>query len=312
MKKVIKLTEADLNKLIQKVLMETVGEEPIISQTGHQFGKFIFHSGQSYPFGYISSGSGKKYTVSKSNEPEWIKNIADFVNSSGTYDTIKKYYRDEKYGIPKFIKIDVGTSVSGTKEQNADVAQKRYNFLTGLIAKALRTLAVGEDIIKQIVINCIESGYKPTGEDLNFSDKKRLRDKQEEMYAYIEIYPINVKGLKTGAIQNVQRGLNSASSMLANIGWVYDGVEAQTIVNEIKRLQTYSDIQDLNNTINAGGKWNSLEEFLNEQLQSHSTEMKLVAQHLMKCAVASQKQKDTVRMRSYGSGRIEIIIGLNN
>ena len=30
MAKIIKLTEADLNKLIQKVLMETVGEEPIM------------------------------------------------------------------------------------------------------------------------------------------------------------------------------------------------------------------------------------------------------------------------------------------
>lgn len=279
MKKVIRLTESDLNKLIQKVLQETVGEEPIISQTGHQFGKFIFHSGQTYPFGYIEVG-GRKYNVSKSEEPNWVKNIADFIKSSGTYDTIKRYYRDETYGIPKFIKIDVGTSVSGTKEKNADVAQKRYNFLVGLIAKALRTLAVGEDIIKQIAINCIESGYKPTGEDLNFSDQKRLKDKQEEMYAYIEIYPIKVKGLKTSGIQNVQKGLNNASSITAS--WIFDGVDEKTILQNIQQLGTASDITDLSNSINAGGKWHSLEEFLDDQLQNYPYTRGLVNAHLAK------------------------------
>lgn len=49
MAKIIKLTEADLNKLIQKVLMETVGEEPIMDNRDYISAYMGFGEGKTTP-----------------------------------------------------------------------------------------------------------------------------------------------------------------------------------------------------------------------------------------------------------------------
>jgi hypothetical protein len=300
MKKTIKLTESDLTALVRRILNE-VAEEPIMDHTETIFGTMYFDEGKTRP-SYTSSG--ERFDNEDYNDS--VEGLAEFLSKeSNTIKTIEKFYNNPNFKIPKFITVNVGTSHSGTGEKNAAVAQGRLNFIMGIVMKAFDKLGFDSSVAKSFVISNADTKYKP--KKLNsVYDPKKVQVGKFDRYGFIAVTPINVKGLKTGAIQSVQKGLNSASSVFANIGWVFDGVEAQTIVNQIKRLQTYSDIQDLDNTINAGGKWGSLEEFLNEQLQSHPTEMRLVAQHLMKCAVDSQKQKDTVR---FVGGKLSIGLG---
>ena len=78
------------------------------------------------------------------------------------------------------------------------------------------------------------------------------------------------------------------------------------IVFYIKNLQSFSDIQDLSNSINAGGHWHSLEDFLNDQLFDDPEEMRIIAQHLKRLAVRSNKQIDTIRLVN---GKISIGLG---
>jgi type IV secretory pathway ATPase VirB11/archaellum biosynthesis ATPase len=66
---------------------------------------------------------------------------------------------------------------------------------------------------------------------------------------------------------------------------------------------------DLSNSINAGGNWMSLEDFLNDQLFDDREEMMAVASHLKKLAVRSNKQSDTVRLYT-GENGLRISIGL--
>jgi hypothetical protein len=68
------------------------------------------------------------------------------------------------------------------------------------------------------------------------------------------------------------------------------------ISNSISRLDTYSDIQDLDNALKAQGDWGGLEDFLNDQLSNYPRTLNHIANYLDQCAQASQKQSGTVRM----------------
>jgi hypothetical protein len=296
MKKVIKLTESELTALVKRVIKE-VAEEPI--KTGNKiFGTFGFAEGKLKP----STFNGAP--VTNTDVSRLVNDLVVYLQNSGTLYTMKEFIKNPKFPLPKFIKLNVGTSHSGGGETNAAVAQGRLNFLTGVVMKAFDSLGIDTSIAKSIVITNSDAKYQTSSLDKNFYDPKKVNPNASERYGWIEVAELNVKGLNTGGIQNVQRGLNSAKSIVNNI--FVDGVDEEEIARNITKLQTFSDIEDLDAAIQAqglDGRHYNLETFLNDQLFDDPKEMGIVFKHLQKCALSSGKQADTVRIVS---GKISI------
>lgn len=289
MKKVIRLTESELTALVKRVISE-VAEEPV--KTGHKiFGVFGFAEGKSKP----SSFNGM--AVTNANVTKMVSDLADYLQTSGTLYTIKEFIKNPNFRLPKFITLNVGTSHTGSGETNAAVAQGRMNFLTGIVMKAFDTYGIDASVAKSIVITNSDAEYQTTSLDKNFYDPKKVKPNASERFGWIEVAELNVRGLKTGGIQKVQRGLNNAKSIVNNI--FVDGVDEEEIARNITKLQTFSDIEDLDAAIRAQGlddRHYNLESFLNDQLFDDPQEMRIVFKHLQRCALTSGKQADTVRI----------------
>lgn len=308
MKKTIKLTESELTALVKRILNE-VAEEPVLDKQTKIFGNFFFGEGKTKPMSFNGA------QVTQADVDRLIKEMAMFIKNTGTLETLRKFgrteggYANNTQNIPKFISLNIGTSHTGSGEANSNVAQGRFGFLSGMVMKAFDMLGVDSSIAKSVVITNSNTSYTPTNLDKNFFDPKKIKPDDIERWGHISITNLATMGNKTSGIQQIQRSLNSASSDINNI--FVDGVNEEKVVFYIKRLQTFSDIQDLSNSINAGGKWSSLEDFLNDQLFDDMEEMRAVATHLQKCAAASGKQKDTIRLVPKAVGTF-ISIGLGN
>ena len=298
MKKVIKLTESELTALVKRVIKE-VAEEPILDNKNRIFGTFGF------PAGPKPAITLHGLPLTKANVEILKDEMADFINRSGTLTTLQKFRGNTNFPIPKFITIHVGTSSSGSGQANAEAAQYRINYLYQFVKSALDGFGVDDAIIKQIITTNTNAKYTPTQLDKNFYDKNKIYADPYEQFGYISVSAVKTAGLDTSGIQNVQRGLNRGSSVINT--WAVDGVSEDIIVKNIEKLQTYSDIIDLSNSINAGGSWVNLEDFINDQLFDDPQEMRMVAKHLASLAVKSGKQRDTVRIiggkLSIGFGR---------
>ncbi len=302
MKKVIKLTESELTALVKRVIKE-VAEEPIMDHAEQIAAMMFFDEGKTIP----SYGeAGQKF--SNQLYAAYVDTLARFLSrDSETIKTIEKFYDNPTMKLPKFISVNVGTSHSGTGEKNAAVAQGRLDFLMGIVMKALDKLGLDSSVAKSLVVTNSNAQYKP--KKLNaIYDPKKVQVNKFDRFGFIAVTPLKTKGLNTSGIQGVQKGLNFASSDINNI--FVDGVNEVAVLQFIKRLETFSDIQDLSKSIDAGGKWNSLEEFLNDQLFDDPEEMRKIANHLKKLALNSQKQYDTVRLYTSPSGGFRISIGL--
>mgnify|MGYP003337135207 CR=1 FL=1 len=146
--------------------------------------------------------------------------------------------------------------------------------------------------------------------DKNFFDANRIPPNEQDRVAIVKFQALTTQGLDTKGIQDVQLGLNQASSFINNV--LVDNVDEAKVVAYMSRLQTYSDITDIDNAIKAQGKWSGIEDFLNDQLADDANEMKQVANHLKELAVKSGKQPDTIRTMVDSMGLTRISIGLGN
>jgi hypothetical protein len=297
MKKVIKLTESELTALVKRVIKE-VAEEPILDNKDRIFGTFGF------PAGPKPATTLHGLPLTKANVETLKDDMALFINSSGTLATLEKFRGNTNFPIPKFITIHVGTSSSGSGKANAEAAQYRINYLYQFVKSALDRFGVDDAIIKQIITTNTNAKYTPTKLDKNFYDKNKTFSDPHEQFGYISVNAVKTKGLDTDGIQNIQRGLNNASGWWNNP--VFDTVDAEAVLSNIKRLQTYSDIKGLDNSINAGGNWGGIESFLNDQLDKYPLIMAQVVKHFKSLATASGKQIDTVRIVG---GKISIGLG---
>jgi hypothetical protein len=299
MKKTIKLTESELINLVKKIISEAA-PEPI--ETGEPIALYFFGfpEGKATPISAYKSDKKSGYTQKEINQI--IKDIANSLQMSGTLNVLEKYNSTGK--VPPFIHVHAGTSHSGSGEANAAVAGKRFQFLESLLIKAMDLLGVDSSVIKSIIVNDSKSKYEPSKINRNFSDPKKKAVDPSERFGHIIINQLIEAGLDTGGIQSVQKGLNRGSSVVNT--WAVDGVDESIIVKNIQKLQSFSDIIDLSNSINAGGVWENLEDFINDQLFDDPEEMRMVANHLGRLAVRSNKQVDTIRVVG---GKISIGLG---
>jgi hypothetical protein len=189
------------------------------------------------------------------------------------------------------------------------VATQIGEYLRKLISDALIQLKIRPDVVYQIVTTNTDAQYQPSKLDTSFYDARVLAPNDNERFGEIRIKDLSTQGLNTGGIQNVQHGLNDASSIVNTI--LVDNVDEDAIVFNIKRLQTYSDIQDLDNAIKAQGhEYAGLEDFINDQLFDDPIQIRQVAQHLNKCAMKSSLPDKTIRLVQDRNGNFSISINL--
>ena len=295
MKKIVKLTESDLLRIVNKVIKEkkniikeaVVGKEPILKGPIGT-GTFYFDKGATIP----NAWNGQKITEAmRKNLVQVISEAIDF-----NFNAIEKFFDDDVNKLPKFIKINIGTDATGSDDENASVGQGRLNYFTKIVEEAFIKGGYRSDMAKRFVIGNSETDYQPAKVNRNLMDPSKVPGNQKLRTARLTLFQIDVMGLDTKQIQNVQGELNSASSII-NTGFL-DLVDEDRIISAIERLQTYSDITDLNSAIAAqrDSRFRTLEDFLNSQLFDDPSYMRTAARMLDAACQKSGLQKGTVRV----------------
>lgn len=298
-KKVIRLTETQVKNLIGKIVEESVmGKEPIKDITNWR-SQFIFKSGTANPI-YLSGpinqqGSGLT--------PNWrpydpqtdfdivVKTLVGWFQQNDMVNVLKQY---RKGGLPKFITIGAGTSSTGSDVTNASVGTQRLVFLEKVVTEALIKMGVDAQYVKSFISRDGAAEYTPTQLDRDFFNKQRVEEDIMERFGVIQVNKLEIRGLNRNQMRDVQFGLNTASSQINT--WVFDGVDEDLIVKNIKKLDSWDDVKELSQDIGASARWSSLEAFINDQLFDDPSQMRYVSQHLTNLAINSQLPRNTVRI----------------
>lgn len=249
MKRIIKLTEADLTRIVKRVMRESVSAVEPIANPGSGF-KVLFDEGKS-----LLSSDAKDIVVN---------DIKSKLRTS--MKTIEEFYDNKEFKIPKFIEIGAATSSTGSRERNVALAQKRIDAMIDCVYTAFDQLGketgnvVGTDYIKTFLTTNTNSTYEPSGLKKLY-DANKSAPNPEERYAYVIIKPLSMKGKTEKQLDDIEDMLRIARGQNIN-------PDEEGIAKAICRLETYSDITDLDNELrNLGG----LEYFINTTITSGLT-----------------------------------------
>jgi hypothetical protein len=179
-----------------------------------------------------------------------------------TIPTLQKFYKSGQK-IPPFIDLYVGTSSTGSATTNRNVASGRMDYLKGISEKAMAKFNIRADVAFKFITQNFED-YQPSKVDANFYDTTMLKPKQSERNCFIVVKPLETKGLNP------------------------DNDDEAAIVAGIRKLQTYSDITDLNKAL-MNARMGSLESFLNKQLSDDVSEKYRIVNYLNEAAKRSNK-----------------------
>lgn len=255
-KKIIRLTESELVSLIKRTINEA-HPEPVIKD--ERVYSINFPEGQ--------------FRIPTQTREEIVRMIQDDLEDS--LPTLEYFVSGmgKQYGqpIPKFIKLSVGTSSTGTQEVNARLSQNRLNELKGIVKQALQTSSTfqGKKLSPETIERFIQvvTDYRPTSVDRDFYDYKTSKPEDEERDAYITIDILETKGLSSTDIDS------ASDTMRSGRGWYFMGMgdlDPKKIVDALRRVETYTDITDMERELrNEGG----LENFLNSELSKGGDEM---------------------------------------
>lgn len=220
--------------------------------------------------------------------------------------TIQKFINNPATPLPPIIQFHVGTSSTGTAQQNAAVAEARMKFLTDIYLGIMQELSISPDIAYKLIAEAPKV-YDPSQVDKNFFNTKTLKPNARERIGQIVINPLTIMGNMPNQIGNIQGKLIDASSIINT--WVGDLVDEKTIVDGIGHLQTYSDITDLNTAL-INARKGTLEEFLNGQLANNDAlELSIIVKMLN--AASNRSGKGTIA-KKVGLNAIAIVLQPSN
>lgn len=174
--------------------------------------------------------------------------------------TIEKFLNNTSRPIPKFIKIEVGTDATGSEKNNVDVAQARLNKAKSIVKKAFDDSKVGyyDTQIESWITS--SQNYQPSKLNKNVYDKTKVGDNPRERYIKIKFYGLSTMGLNVDQITSVEKRANDAYVDLLELN-----IDEDEIARQICKLETYSDITDLNKRFQAD-EYGSLQGFLNSKM----------------------------------------------
>lgn len=270
MKKVVKLTENDLIRIVKRVINELDEPEPVFTDKNDDC------------VGQIGFGEGK-YTLDSERTNQFRKFVEGCIANS--IPTIRQFHNNTNFNLPPLVKFYVGTSSTGDFKTNKKVAEKRMAYLTNIYLDAMNSFGIREDIAYKLLLQSNKE-YTPSKIDRNFYDPSKFKPNSEDRICTIVISPITVKGNRNDQIGRISGGLIDASSVVNTV--LFDMVEEKDIVSGIKKLETYSDIKDLDRTLRNARKGN-LQSFLNDQLFDDQTEKYQIVSHLNQIAKRSGK-----------------------
>ena len=290
MKKIIRLSESDLYRMVAKAkrgIYEAAPEpEPVpTDESDTCSASFLFGEGET------------QFKPEISNQAkEFIKGCID----NDTITTIKEFHNSGKFKLPALVTFYVGTSSTGDFRTNKQVAEKRMSYLTNLYLDVMGSFGIREDVAYKLLVQSNKS-YTPSRIDRDFYDPAKVKPNSAERICSIVISPITTMGRSNDSIGKISGSLIDASSTINNI--LVDMVDEGHIVKGIKKLETYSDIKDLSKAL-VNARMGNLQDFLNSQLFDDPIERSQITNHLNK--IAKRSGKDTIA--SLVGGKISIII----
>ena len=234
--------------------------------------------------------------------PEISNQLKEFIKGciKSSISTIQKFHKDSKFNLPPVVTFYVGTSSTGDFKTNKEVAEKRMSYLTNLYLDVMSSFGIRDDVAYKLLLQSNKS-YTPSKIDRDFYDPKKVKPLASERLCSVVINPITTMGNTNDGIGKISGNLIDASSIINT--WLVDNVDEAAIVSGINKLQTYSDITDLNKAL-INARMGTLKSFLNDQLSDDSTEKQTIVNHLNNCAKRSGKSA----IAQLTNGIISIII----
>jgi hypothetical protein len=231
----------------------TTAPEPVFDSKPIEFGALFPERGSTLP----TLGKAEVVTYMKNALKSSLPTIIKFIDS-GT--------------LPKFITISVGTSSTGTPEQNRIVAQARIEAGIKIIELAFKELGketgevVSQEYIQQFLTNNANYSYQPTklAKIFNRTDSK---SKPEERFIVFKVSPIKTMGKEWKQISGMADDIETAISSLLG---KYVDVSEDGVANAICKCETYSDIEDLDTELK---KLGGLQHVINRAITDGFTAM---------------------------------------
>ena len=231
----------------------TMAPEPVFDSEPLEFGVLFEEGGSTLP----TSGKAEVVTYLKNQLKSSLPTIIKFIDSGK---------------LPKFITISVGTSSTGTPEQNRIVAQARTQAGIDMIELAFNELAketgevVSQEYIQKFLTTNANYSYEPTKLAKIF-DKTKSKSKASERFLVFKIKPIKTMGKEWKQISGIADDIESAISSFFG---KYVDVSEEGVANAICMCETYSDIEDLDTELQ---KLGGLQHVINRAITDGLTAM---------------------------------------
>lgn len=173
---------------------------------------------------------------------------------------IKEFLNTGK--LPPVFRISVGTSHTGSFEDNYQVAKGRMQSIYNLCMEVLESLGIRKDVAYKLIVMSNQE-YTPSKIDRDFYDPEKVTPKGSERTCYLSIMKLRKEGLDRNALRGVEQNLRGLGNKWFN-------TDEEGIVNAICKCKTMSDLQELNSELQDQG---GLEGYINHNITGGITPM---------------------------------------
>lgn len=285
MKKIIRLTESDLTRLIKRVVSEAVAApEPVVGKS------------MTVKIYFTKEGGSVLADNTKTQIKNWLR---PYIKMS--MPTIKQFYRGSEFKLPKFITVGASTTSGGDYEANSKVAQARLYTVVNVVRELFEEMGINKEMIQKFVTTNSNYTYQPTSVDANLFDRKSVKPMDKERFAYITVNELKTVGLGKTQIGDLEDALRIAR------GYNVDPDETG-IALAICNLDTYSDIKDLNYELRDFG---GLQGFINQTITDGLTKMGSDSEDrrlIQKCLNAASRRSNKGDIAAIAGDKLTILL----